>query len=171
MTDDFRDAVSYALRVTQGGRLEREDLEQEVYMALLLDGFDLETIDRALLFTIAKRTAIDYVRKHNTDPRKGTRKDDVPVAYLESDAPSLGAALMRIHQDPSEDPEAHAIGLLLADAVREAMEAMPEPWRAVMELHLQGKSKAEMAKALGIKEQTVRFYLMKARMALTPVFS
>ena len=64
-------------------------------------------------------------------------------------------------------PEAALIGDQRAQAVARAVEALPEPLRALIELrHFQDASYAEMAEILGIPEGTVMSRLYRARQQL-----
>jgi len=157
LTDDMRDAISYAMRVT-AGRLDADDLEQEAQVTLLESGRDVLTIDRPLLFTIVKRKAIDMVRR-------AALKYERPAAYQMTgpNTPSMGAAIMRTKPSPLPGPHEQAEATLLGEQVAAAMEQMNVRDATAMRLHIEGLTGPEIAERMGVKPQTARLYLARAR--------
>jgi RNA polymerase sigma-70 factor (ECF subfamily) len=79
-----------------------------------------------------------------------------------------GEARRRLHEgaarapEPAPGPEATAERLELQRTVLAAVEAVPEPFRTtVVERYLEGRSSAEIARALGLPEGTVRWRLKR----------
>lgn len=165
MTKDFEQALDYGTKLV-GRRVERDDLMQETYLALLEGGLNLDTIQRPLLFTVVKRIAIDLVRKAGHDNRPGRREADVSVAYQDVEQPSFGAELMRTVPDGQPDPADVAVAVEEVDAVLAHVHELPERERQVMLLHLNGMNGPEIAEHLGLKAQTARLYLTRARKTL-----
>lgn len=116
--------------------------------------------DRSVLAwfgTIARNAATTELRRSATRPRGATGGADVPEAV---DA----------QPSPVPDPEAALHGLRAADAHHEALhgalQRLPPPQRAVMELVLAGKPMHEIAATLGIKPVAARVRAHRARSAL-----
>jgi RNA polymerase sigma-70 factor, ECF subfamily len=107
--------------------------------------------------TIARNATTTELRRRATRPVLATGGADVPGAV---DA----------QPSPVPDPEAALHEQRATDAHREAlhgaMERLPPPQRAVMELVLAGKPMAEIANMLGIKPVAARVRAHRARLAL-----
>jgi RNA polymerase sigma-70 factor (ECF subfamily) len=69
--------------------------------------------------------------------------------------------------DPGPDPERHATAADLLDRVEEAIDRLPEQFRAILWLRDgEGRSYEEVAEVLDIPIGTVRSRLSRARQAL-----
>ncbi|MGA7201947.1 MAG: sigma-70 family RNA polymerase sigma factor [Candidatus Cybelea sp.] len=66
--------------------------------------------------------------------------------------------------DPAQGPEQQAIALDEASRLRQAIDALPEKYRAVVTLfHLQGRQYEEIASVLGLPLGTVKTHLFRAK--------
>ncbi len=114
--------------------------------------------DRSVLAwfgTIARNAASTELRRRAARPCSGSGEEPVVV----DDQPS-----------PVPDPEVVLHDRRTADAchdaLRDALERLPAPQRAVMELVLAGKPMNEVAAVLGIKPVAARVRAHRARLAL-----
>jgi RNA polymerase sigma factor (sigma-70 family) len=101
---------------------------------------------RPWVFTIAGRARVDWLR------RNGRRGDEE-----ELDADALE------DPDPAGQPGSLALEKERAERVRQALERLPEPQRAVVHLHrFEGLGFAEIGKALGISEGAAKLRAFRA---------
>ncbi|GGY46415.1 RNA polymerase sigma factor SigL [Streptomyces omiyaensis] len=135
------------LRLTSGDRGKAEDMLQETFLRAWQNPQALvrgPEHGRPWLFTVARRIAIDHFRTQSARPKE-----------LGDETPEDRAA----PDDPFEEIlSAHAIGDALA-------ELAPHHRDVLVELHLNDRSTADAAAALGIPPGTVKsrnFYAVRA---------
>ena len=142
-------AYNLARWMTRNGH-DAEDVVQEAFLRALrfFDGFHGVNA-RAWLLAIVRNAGYDWLRRH--------RPADVDPFEEE-----VHGAI-----DPSPTPEDFVIEQADRTRVREALEALPLPWREVLILReLEGLSYREIADVAAIKMGTVMSRLARARAAL-----
>lgn len=103
---------------------------------------------RPWLFTIAARVRLDWLR------RTGRREEE----ELDGELPA---------PEGPDAPEQAALGRERADRVRAALERLPAPQRAVVQLHrYEGLGFAEIGRALGISEGAAKLRAFRAYVRL-----
>jgi RNA polymerase sigma-70 factor (ECF subfamily) len=133
--------LRYLLRLTLGDAPRAEDLLQETMVRIWRHpekfGGDVEAL-RPLVFTVARRTAIDAARARSARPTE--------VAEVsEAGADAVGA----------EEPEFERV--LLAQVVRRALLRLsPEHRAMIIEVHFNGRTIEEAARLFGIPLGTAR---------------
>ena len=140
-------AYRVALRLT-GNHHDAQDVAQEALIAAWenLDRFRRGSAFSTWLYQIVTRRALN----------KATRGR--PVSSLD---------LLPDIADPAGEPAVQVERNLAADAVTDALLALPFPQRAVIVLHhFEGLSYAEVAAVTGSTEPAVRSHLFRARRAL-----
>lgn len=144
------------------GESEAEDLAQAVMLKVSdgLRGFRGESAVSTWIYRIAHNAALDALRKRSPGPapldvlRSGQHDadvggDDAGSFAPEAQTPSVESLVMR------EEMNA---------CIREFIERLPEPYRAVMVLaELEGFRNAEIAEILGVSLDTVKIRLHRAR--------
>ena len=166
MTQDAfeTEALSYldalyrtALRMTRS-EADAEDLVQETYIRALRfrDQFTPGTNLKAWLFRILTNTFINSYRKRARAPET-TELDDVDEFSLyrrmAADRPASS----------SSDPEREFLDGIVSSEVKEALEALPERFRATVLLDVEGFSYKEIAAMLDIPIGTVMSRLHRGR--------
>lgn len=133
---------------------DAEDLVQETYVRALgaAHRFEPGSNLKAWLFRILRNTHLDRLRRASSE-----------TASLEADAsvepaPPVG--------DTPDEAQLEQIRALVAEDVAEAVHALPEAWRTVILLDLEGMTETEVARVLGCAEGTVKSRLSRARAAL-----
>lgn len=142
-------AYNLARWLTRNGH-DAEDVVQEAFLRALrfFDGFHGVNA-RAWLLAIVRNAGYDWLRRH--------RPADVDPFEEE-----VHGAI-----DPSPTPEDFVMEQADRTRVREALEALPLPWREVLILReLEGLSYREIADVAAIKMGTVMSRLARARGAL-----
>jgi RNA polymerase sigma factor (sigma-70 family) len=127
-----------------------------------------------------KRLATDYVRSEINRRRPGrmpSLEDDIPETPPQEEVSTIGEEILYFYQ-PDEDwkledivpdesaltPEQQAEINELRECVRSAMAEMPREWRqALLMRHLDGLTRAEVAKATGKTEAEAGAILEKAQ--------
>lgn len=139
----------FARRLT-GDDAGAEDLVQETFTRALgaADRFEPGTDLRAWLFRILRNLNLDARRRERRHPT-------VAAAPLEEIA---GAA-------PAED-EAEGLRRIAARDLERALAALPEEWRTLVLLRLEGLGDRELAEVMGCPAGTVKSRLARARAAL-----
>jgi RNA polymerase sigma-70 factor (ECF subfamily) len=147
-------------RAILGDDDEAEDVMQEAYVRAFheLGGFRGEARFSTWLTRIAVHEALARGRKRR-------RLAPVPLPAESGgdgegppEPPATGA---------DADPERAAANRELAEALRAAVESLPEPWRAVFVMRdVEGLSTEETAAALGITPENAKVRLHRARAAL-----
>ena len=141
-----------ALSLTRN-RADAEDVVQETLLRAYraIDRFD-GRYPRAWLLTILRNANRNRVRRRRPELLRD---------------PDEGPDLLEAGTDPDEGPEAQVLADVLDAEVAEALDALPERFRTVVDLvDVDGLSYAEAAEALGIPVGTVMSRLHRARKRL-----
>jgi RNA polymerase sigma-70 factor (ECF subfamily) len=142
-------AYRVALRLT-GNHHDAQDVAQEALIAAWenLSGFRGGSSFSTWLYQIVTRRALNKLRQGHASASASVE--------LAPDAAGL-----------DEEPAVQAERNLAADAVTDALRALPFPQRAAVVLHhFEGLSYAEVARVTGSTEPAVRSHLFRARRAL-----
>jgi RNA polymerase sigma-70 factor, ECF subfamily len=145
-------AYRVALRLT-GNHHDAQDVAQEALIAAWenLSGFRGDSSFSTWLYQIVTRRALNKVRHGRA-----------------SASASASVELLLDAADPADEPAVQAERNLAADAVTNALCALPFPQRAAVVLHhFEGLSYAEVARVTGSTEPAVRSHLFRARRALS----
>ena len=164
-TDPFeRDALSYldalyrtALRMTRSEE-EAEDLVQETYIRAFRfqEQFEAGTNLKAWLFRILTNTFINQFRRRKSRPQT-TELDDVDESALYRHMTGASAA------STAAEPEAVVLDRVVDSEVTKALEELPEKFRTVVLLDVEGFSYKEMAEMLHVPIGTVMSRLHRGR--------
>lgn len=164
-TDPFeREALSYldalyrtALRMTRSEE-EAEDLVQETYIRAFRfqEQFEAGTNLKAWLFRILTNTFINQFRRRKSRPQT-TELDDVDESALYRHMTGASAA------STAAEPEAVVLDRVVDTEVTEALEELPEKFRTVVLLDVEGFSYKEMAEMLHVPIGTVMSRLHRGR--------
>ena len=132
--------------------LEAEDLVQETYARALgsAQQFEAGSNLKAWLFRILRNAFIDR--------RRRSRRETSYAEDLDAEGEPAEAVLDELQLDQ--------IRALVAEDVFAAVHALPEPFRTVILLDLEGMTEAEVANVLGCATGTVKSRLSRARAAL-----
>lgn len=161
-----QDALSYldalyrtGLRMTRSPA-DAEDLVQETYIRAFRhrDQFTPGTNLKAWLFRILTNTFINAYRRKATQPET-TELDGVEESTL----------YRQMAQGPassSSEPEREVVDSIVDSEVTEALEELPERFRTVVLLDVEGFSYREIAEMLDIPIGTVMSRLHRARRSL-----
>jgi len=138
--------VAFSYRLT-GDKTQAEDLAQETFLKAwrFMERYTAGTNAKAWLFRICRNAFINDWRTRKTQPQ--TR-----------DLDDLGLRQLPLATSPSDDR--------MGDEVTRAMNALSEPFRAVILLDLEDFTYQEMSVILSIKIGTVRSRLHRARKEL-----
>lgn len=152
------DVRAFALALTRR-EADADDLLQETFLKALRSfaTFQPGTNAKAWLFTVARRLHIDRYRRARVRPQ--------PLAEGPLEESTLDPA-GDPHADPAHDPglEGAAWERLTPAQVREAIEAVPEPFRlAVVLRDLHGLAYDELARVLEVAPGTVMSRLHRGR--------
>lgn len=166
-SDPFEtEALSYldalyrtALRMTRS-EADAEDVVQETYIRAFRfrDQFTPGTNLKAWLFRILTNTFINSYRRKVAQPEV-TELDEVEESTLHRRMVQTGAPA------PGE-PEGELLGKLVDDQVKQALEELPEKFRTVVLLDVEGFSYKEIAETLEIPIGTVMSRLHRGRKTL-----
>ena len=158
------DALSYldalyrtALRMTRS-EAEAEDLVQETYIRAFRfkEQFEPGTNLKAWLFRILTNTFINLFRRRKTQPQT-TELDDVDESALYRHMTGSSAA------SSASQPEKVVLDSVVDTEVTAALEELPEKFRTVVLLDVEGFSYKEMAEMLHIPIGTVMSRLHRGR--------
>lgn len=144
------DCRAFALALTRNA-VDADDLVQETYLKALrsFDSFQRGTNAKAWLFTVLRRLHIDRFRRARVRPQ--------PLAEEALDDTALAPAA-------HEDAPAGGWERISAEVVRQAVEQVPDPFRAAVVLRdLQGLSYADVAAILDVPAGTVMSRLHRGR--------
>jgi RNA polymerase sigma-70 factor (ECF subfamily) len=134
--------------------IEAEDLVQETFTRALAAArqFEAGSNLKAWLFRILRNAYLDSRRRSQTEAAEiqVDNVDDIGPAELET----------------VDESQAAQIRAVVADEVAQAVRALPEIWRTVVILELEGLTESEMASVLGCAEGTVKSRLSRARAVL-----
>ena len=159
-----------ALRVTLD-RNEAEDITQETLMRLWQHRDEWDQIQNleAYSLTIARRLALDYLKKQKTDGR-GLQIPSNDENGLQS-FPSGNLVRADLHslvggdlQSPTPLPDEQLDQQQRVAAVRRLIDQLPETQRTIIQLRdIEGYRYDEIADITGLTETQVRVYLHRAR--------
>ena len=134
--------------------IEAEDLVQETFTRALAAAHQFEAGSnlKAWLFRILRNAYLDSRRRSKTEAAElqVENEDEIGPAELET-------------VDESQSAQIRAV---VADEIAQAVRALPEIWRTVVILDLEGLTESEMASVLGCAEGTVKSRLSRARAVL-----
>ena len=154
----FLDALyRTALRMTRS-EADAEDLVQETYIRAFRfrQQFTPGTNLKAWLFRILTNTFINSYRRRQAQP-EFTELDDVDEFSLYRKMSDLRAA------SASPDPETEFLNGIVDAEVKDALGDLPEKFRSVVLLDVEGFSYKEIAEMLGIPIGTVMSRLHRGR--------
>jgi|694.fasta_scaffold69628_2 RNA polymerase sigma factor (sigma-70 family) len=141
---------------------DAEDLLQELWIKVATSSVGPVGNGRAYLFRMANNMAIDQFRS-----RRQARARQ--ASWLESQG--LGHGLPEDQPDPAPNAETVISGRQEAEALAEAILALPPGARRALTLHrLEGLSHAEVARAMGISRSGVEKHLALAMRHLRQFF-
>ncbi len=146
-----------ALRMTRS-EADAEDLVQETYIRAFRFRyqFTMGTNMKAWLFRILTNTFINSYRKKTAQPEQ-TELDDVDEFSLYRRMTDTRSA------SASPDPEAEILGAVVDTEVTDALGELPEKFRTVVLLDVEGFSYKEIAEMLAIPIGTVMSRLHRGR--------
>lgn len=156
----FLDALyRTGLRMTRS-EADAEDLVQETYIRAFRhrDQFTPGTNLKAWLFRILTNTFINSYRKRSSQPET-TELDKVEET-------TLYRQMSRGPASSSSQPEREVVDNMVDSEVKEALEELPEIFRSVVLLDVEGFSYREIAEMLDIPIGTVMSRLHRARKSL-----
>jgi RNA polymerase sigma-70 factor (ECF subfamily) len=133
---------------------DAEDLVQETFARALAAASQFEPGSnlKAWLFRILRNAYVDG-RRRSQPASAGVQVEDLD----ESDSRA---------ELPTSESQSEQIRALVAEEVAEAVHSLPETWRTVILLDLEGLTEGEVASVLGCAEGTVKSRLSRARAAL-----
>ena len=146
-----------ALRMTRS-EAEAEDLVQETYIRAFRfkEQFEPGTNLKAWLFRILTNTFINQFRRQKARPQT-TELDDVEESALHRNMTGTSAA------SSLSQPESVVLDGVVDSEVTDALEELPEKFRTVVLLDVEGFSYKEMAEMLHIPIGTVMSRLHRGR--------
>ena len=153
----FLDALyRTGLRMTRS-EADAEDLVQETYIRAFRfrDQSTPGTNMKAWLFRILTNTFINAYRRKATQPQT-TELDDVEESTLHRHMTKTGA-------EASPEPEQIVLDSMVDSEIREALEDLPEHFRTVVLLDVEGFAYKEIAEMLEIPIGTVMSRLHRGR--------
>jgi RNA polymerase sigma-70 factor (ECF subfamily) len=147
------DALYNFARWLSGDPRNAEDLVQETYVRALSAAhqFQVGTNLKAWLFRILRNTYLD-----------GRRRSKPELVELEAEGDESATPAVA----PAGEGQSEQMRALVAEEVATVVRALPEAWRTVVLLDLEGMTEAEMANVLGCAEGTIKSRLSRARGAL-----
>src|SRR2546428_12324110 len=154
----FLDALyRTALRMTRS-EADAEDLVQETYIKAFRfrEQFTPGTNLKAWLFRILTNTFINSYRRRQTQPEM-TELDDVSEFDLYRKMAAARTA------SSAGDPESEFLGQIVDSEVKDALGELPEKFRTVVLLDVEGFSYKEIAEMLAIPIGTVMSRLHRGR--------
>jgi RNA polymerase sigma-70 factor, ECF subfamily len=149
--------VYRAARAIVKDEAEAEDVMQQAYLNAFTHLGQFE--ERSQFSTWLTRITVNeaLARRHKL------RTAQSLTGHLEDEQ----AILMDTRQSPEPDPERQAFARELQRALEDAVDSLPETYRAVFMLRdIEGMSTAETAEGLGLGDEAVKTRLHRARAAL-----
>jgi RNA polymerase sigma-70 factor, ECF subfamily len=133
--------------------IEAEDLVQETFTRALAAAHQFEAGSnlKAWLFRILRNAYLDSRRRSKTEAA------ELQVENVDESGPAV---------ETVDESQAAQIRAVVADEIAQAVRALPEIWRTVVILDLEGLTESEMASVLGCAEGTVKSRLSRARAVL-----
>ena len=149
----YADALYNFARWLERNPVEAEDLVQETYARALRAAHQFEPGSnlKAWLFRILRNAFIDR-------RRRSQREASVAYAEVDEEGQPAGFAAGELELDQ--------IRALVTEDVSAAVHALPESFRTVILLDLEGMTEAEVANVLGCATGTVKSRLSRARAVL-----
>ncbi len=155
----YQDLVfSIAYRMV-GDREEARDLSQETFVRALegLDTFNTRMPFRSWLYRVCANASIDHLRRK-------VRRHSVPVEASVADEAGGYGVVIELPGPDRDIPENVSLSRETALTVREALDGLPDNYRAVIVLHhMEGLSYAEIGKILGVPRNTAKTWGHRAR--------
>jgi RNA polymerase sigma-70 factor, ECF subfamily len=147
-----------------GDREEARDLAQEAFVRAYegIDTFNTRMSFRSWLYRIGTNVAIDHLR------RKG-RFTDIPVEVAVAAGEPTGGGrgmgiVIELRGSEAEIPENVSLSNETAGIVWDALDGLPDNYRAVIVLHhMEGLSYSEIGKVLGVPRNTAKTWGHRAR--------
>ncbi len=154
----YVDALHNLARYLTGNETDAEDLVQETYARALkaTRQFTPGTNLKAWLFRILTNTFINSYRRKQTQP-EFTELEGVDEFSLYRRMTGAGAA------SDAPNPETELLNSLVDSEVKDALADLPERFRSVVLLDVEGFSYKEIAEMLGIPIGTVMSRLHRGR--------
>jgi len=146
---DYGEALRRLAWVYAPGHADVDDLVQDIWFAVwrALPSFRGDCSERTFIYRIA----------HNRGLTFRTRASDRRLRALEV-VPEI--------EDPKTRPDARAEQRSRAERLLEAVRALPDSFKQVVVLHLEGLGNQEIAAVTGLSESNVAVRLSRARAAL-----
>jgi len=157
LVDRYSDRLYRFCRARLGDDADAEDAVQDVFVRAYrsLASFDASRSWPSWLFSIAANRVKSRYAARSSAARLTERAGG--EALVVGEAASAG-----------EDPAELAVGTMAAEALREAVAALPAAYRAPVELfYFAGLGVADVARALGLGEEAVKTRLFRARKELS----
>ncbi len=157
LVDRYSDRLYRFCRARLGDDADAEDAVQDVFVRAYrsLASFDASRSWPSWLFSIAANRVKSRYSARSSVARLMERAGG--EALVVGEAASAG-----------EDPAELAVGAMAAEALREAVAALPAAYRAPVELfYFAGLGVSDVARALGLGEEAVKTRLFRARKELS----
>lgn len=157
LVDRYSDRLYRFCRARLGDDADAEDAVQDVFVRAYrsLASFDASRSWPSWLFSIAANRVKSRYSARSSVARLVERAGG--EALVVGEAASAG-----------EDPAELAVGAMAAEALREAVAALPAAYRAPVELYyFAGLGVADVARALGLGEEAVKTRLFRVRKELS----
>lgn len=147
----YREEIyNLCLQRTFGNREDASDLAQDTFVKVFvnLDKYDPKYTFGQWIYTIARNTFIDYVRR---------RRDDLPIDSLKGAVPAVAS-------DADETPDQHIMNEQHGLLIERCMASLPEKYRQMAEMRfIRQLSYEEIAEQLGLPIGTVKTQIHRAR--------
>lgn len=147
----YREEIyNLCLQRTFGNREDASDLAQDTFVKVFvnLDRYDPKYTFGQWIYTIARNTFIDYVRR---------RRDDLPIDSLKGAVPAVAS-------DADETPDQHIMNEQHGLLIERCMASLPEKYRQMAEMRfIRQLSYEEIAEQLGLPIGTVKTQIHRAR--------
>jgi RNA polymerase sigma-70 factor (ECF subfamily) len=160
----YQDPVySIAYRMV-GDREEARDLAQETFVRAFegIETFNTRMSFRSWLYRIGANASIDHLRS-----RGRSRDLPVEIAIAAGDTtgnPARYGVVIELRGPEADIPENVSVSNETSGQVWEALEELPENYRAVVVLHhMEGMSYAEIGRVLGVPRNTAKTWGHRAR--------